>query len=116
MAKHVQDGVELLSDGRIRLVVDGESVVLRRPKIKELRRLQDLLMDVINAERESKGLAEQLAVQEGIATYWSEAIAMLGDGGELPDADDLPVWLVSAVLINDAQTHWREVPYLSGGK
>jgi hypothetical protein len=43
----------------------------------------------------------------------------LRDGDDLPapaDLDDYPVWMMNGELLANVQTHWREVPYLSGGK
>jgi len=42
-------------------------------------------------------------------------VSTLSDGALPDDLDDLPVWLLAGELLGTTITHWREVPYLSGG-
>jgi hypothetical protein len=112
MAKH-KEGVELLSDGRVRLVVDGTPHTLRRPKIGELRTFIEAI------ETLGKGPTEAdrsfMAGAEDVADWWRTVVSTLSDGALPDDLDDLPVWLLAGELLGTTITHWREVPYLSGG-
>lgn len=117
-AKRVaSDGVEFTDDGHIKVVVDGVTRLLRRPKIGELRSFMEGLGAITAAEKESgpvSGLGESA---EALVGWWSDVIDTLCSD-DLPlstDVDDLPVWLLNAELVNRATSHWREVPYLSGG-
>lgn len=117
MGSKKHDGVALLSDGRIRLDLDGGSVTLRRPKIKELRAQYERLAEVDAAQQGVTDKWKQLELAERVAAYWRQAVETLGSGDTLPaEDDDLPVWLLSADLIVRVEKHWREVPYLSGGE
>lgn len=109
------DGVDMISDGRIKLVIDGEIITLRRPKIKQLRRLYDLLTEIDEAQKGVTGVGAQLKAAEQAAMYWRTCVEMLGDKPLPEEDDDLPVWLLSVELIVKAENHWRAVPYLSGG-
>lgn len=110
------DGVDLLSDGRVKLVVAGETITLSRPTVGQLRDQYDLLAEIEDAERNAKDRRSQLAVTEQVANYWRKAVDAMGDGATLPASDDLPVWLLSVELIVKSEKHWRAVPYLSGGE
>jgi hypothetical protein len=108
-----KEGVELLSDGRVKLVVDGNAVVLRRPKIGEMRTLVEAIQSLPAAPEE--GARSFMAGAEDIADWWRNVVATLSDGTLPEDIDDLPVWLLAGELLGSVITHWREVPYLSGG-
>jgi hypothetical protein len=114
MPKTNRDGVELLDDGRVRLVIDGTVRTLRRPKIGELRTLFTSIEAVGSKDRKPADGAFDGA--DDVASWWRDVVDTLGDGDPLPsDTDDLPVWILSGNLISKVATHWREVPYLSGG-
>lgn len=110
------DGVDLLSDGRIKMVVAGEAITLARPTVGQLRQLYDLLAEIETAELEAEDRRSQFAVTQKVANYWHTAVDLMGDGATLPAADDLPVWFLSLDLIVNVEKHWRAVPYLSGAE
>jgi hypothetical protein len=117
-AKKASDGVELAGDGRVVLTMDGVARTLRRPKIGELRTLFGNLDEVSKLEKETGSVLSALGdTADALAGWWATVVDMLGvDCDPLPgDPDDLPVWLLSGDLIGKVTSHWREVPYLSGG-
>jgi hypothetical protein len=116
MAKATREGVELLDDGRVRLVMDGTVRTLRRPKIGELRTLFTSIQAVGSKDKPASGDVGAFDGADEVAAWWREVVDTLGDGDPLPsDTDDLPVWILSGNLISKVAAHWREVPYLSGG-
>jgi hypothetical protein len=115
-----REGVELLDDGRSRLVVDSVTFTLRRPKVGELRALYEGLGEVAAAEQAETQTGPAAMFGDSaqlLAGWWGTVMTMLADKpDEFPaDADDLPVWLLTPGLITKLTAHWREVPYLSGG-
>jgi hypothetical protein len=106
----------MMTDGRMKLIIDGEVIMLRRPKVKQLRKLYDMLTAIDAAQKETDGIKMQLQATEQVTAYWRAAVDMLGDKSLDTDDDELPVWLLSVDLIIKAEQHWRSVPYLSGGK
>lgn len=113
----VSDGVEFAADGQVKLVVDGVTHTLRRPKIGELRRFFAGIDDIAKLEKEAGKLSVLGDSAEALVEWWGDVVVVLCDD-DLPlpaDVDDLPVWLLSADLVTRTMNHWREVPYLSGG-
>jgi hypothetical protein len=113
VAKQSKEGVELLSDGRVKLIIDGDALILRRPKIGELRRFVESLETLTAATPEAK--RSFMAGAEDVADWWKTIVAELSDGSIATDVDDLPVWLLAGDLMAQVIAHWREVPFLSGG-
>ena len=54
MAKQ-KEGVDLLDDGQVRVVMDGKAHSLRRPKVGELRRFYEGVEAIAAAEKEQTG-------------------------------------------------------------
>ncbi len=118
MAKQ-KEGVDLLDDGQVRVVMDGKAHSLRRPKVGELRRFYEGVETIAAAEKEQTGdgRVSYLAGVDEVADWWRTVFTDLcADDDVLPDdVDDWPVWLLSGNLMGRVLAHWREVPYLSGG-
>jgi hypothetical protein len=108
-----KDGVELLSDGRVKLVIDGTSNVLRRPKIGELRTFVEAIESL--GKNPTEADRSFMAGAEDVADWWRNVVATLSDGTLSQDLDELPVWLLAGELLGTTISHWREVPYQSGG-
>lgn len=118
MAKQ-KEGVDLLDDGQVRIVMDGKAHNLRRPKVGELRTFYEGVEAIAAAEKEQgeEGRVSYLAGVDEVADWWRTVFdALCGDDDVLPDdVDSWPVWLLSGSLMGRVLAHWREVPYLSGG-
>jgi hypothetical protein len=111
------------SNGKLRLIVDGENYLLRRPKIGELRELEEAITEIGAAERAElvAAAAEERAARDftqEILAWWRRVVTLLEESGKtLPDVDDdLPAWMLNATLLGDARVVWREVPYGPGGQ
>lgn len=120
--KPKNDGCELLEDGKVRVTFGGTARTLQRPKIGQMKRYNARLMELAKVQNDAREAGESMdldEVVEGTLQWWSEVIDDLKAEDELPcpaDSDDFPMWLMNSDLIVKVQAHWREVPYLSGGK
>jgi|694.fasta_scaffold02904_30 hypothetical protein len=116
------DACELLDDGKVRVTFGGASRTLERPKIGQMKRYNADLMDLAkhqNDARESGADMNLDDVIQGTLEWWTQVIDELKGEDELPcpsDPDEFPMWLMNSDLIVKVQAHWREVPYISGGK
>lgn len=138
-----EEGYKLLDSGLILVWIDGKRYVLRRPKAGEYRYLRELLQEqqdeiategdrvqlLATAAAEAKGDAAvqkrtefrtanrglQRLLEAKRREWLSTAFARLADG-ELPAADELPVWFESDEPINAFLTHWKRVPSLRGAR
>lgn len=134
--------VVLLKSGRIRLELDGQRVVLRRPRLRELRRFRDALGDnaeeiarfgstlteaeAANAENPDLAAWEKQAAtrhalvkiedrQSELSLEWlNDVIDTLRVRGGIDVSLDGPWWLSSQQLANEMFDHWRTVPFGSG--
>lgn len=140
-----EDSFELLVDGRVSVVVDGEEWLLRRPKIGEFRKLRERIWEtqdqkVIITDRfrkEAKAKAEELAkADEMTRTIESQRFGhrLTADLEELneqwvreafdllaarpaPEAIDIwPTWLRESDFIGSLLEHWRAVPLARGAR
>ena len=114
--------------GQVVLRFGGVQWRLRRPTFGEFRRANEAI-ERVRAETlaATEGAAASaangndpvLGLYAGVAghrlAFWREIVPMLS-GAPLPESDDeLPYWLVSADLINDATEHWLVVPRVAPG-
>lgn len=119
-ARRKNDNCELLSDGQVKLTFGGATRTLNRPKIGQLKKFNSRLMEMAASQTAAKN-AGGIDVDEAVAStleWWVEVIDDLKDDDDLPapaDLDDFPTWMMNAELITKIQTHWREVPWASGG-
>lgn len=129
----VEDTLDLLDDGRIRIAWDGKPRTLRRPRLKEYKEYKQALVRVseeINSLVERVQITDDmpvkqqvqllteatssLNVEDVIAPVMAQIITDLSN--DEADADDLPVWLVTASdSLQAMMKHWRAVP-LDRGK
>lgn len=121
-AKKKSDVCDFMDDGRVKLAFGGTVRTLRRPTIGESKRFNQLLMEIASQQKSidtSNPTSEDLdAAFSSTLLWWSEVINELRDENDLPapeDPDDFPMWMLSPDLLVKIQTHWREVPWASGG-
>lgn len=122
-SNRANDEIEIKKDGQIRLRIDGESYLLRRPKIGELRRLEEATDALAVQERDEKIAAKAeerppRPMTDEILDWWRDVVETLEQKDQtLPvDNDDLPAWLASPQLLGDARLTWRTVPWGPGGQ
>lgn len=97
-------------DGRVRLTINGVKYVLKRPRMKEFRKLRETLMDITRragatpeeAELASRGkvdISEIVEREDELLSWWSEVFGMLEEKDQaLPPEDELPPWLIGPVV------------------
>jgi hypothetical protein len=115
------DGFKLNDDGTCEVWMDGQVLtVLRRPKIGEWKKLQELAdkMDDVVDSAVADGESRVIVLSERLpyVNWLRETINMLGDGRQLPEAeDDLPMWVMSPGVSSRLVGHWLTVPLVPGG-
>jgi len=122
-AKRKSDSVELLDDGRVKLVFDGVVRTLRRPTVGEIKLFNKTLVELANDQKgvmESKDFSpsDVDVAFSSTLSWWSDVVDTLKGEEDLPapgDLDDYPMWMMNPDLLVKVQTHWREVPWPSGG-
>lgn len=116
------DLCDFLDDGRVKIVFGGVSRTLRRPMIGELKDFNKELVEIASAAQSKGTGVESLDIDDMVSTtleWWKNVINSLRGEDELPapdDTDDYPTWMMNTDLLVKIQTHWREVPWGSGGK
>lgn len=115
------------ADGRIRMTLDGTAYVLKRPKIREFRKLRETLVEISkragatdeDAEAASRGKIDVATIverEDEMLTWWAEVFGMLEEKGQpLPDPDDLPLWLLGPTIVPDVMNAWLSRPAHPGG-
>jgi hypothetical protein len=115
------DNCEFLNDGQVKLTFGGAPRTLGRPKIGQLKMFNNKLMQIAAEQAASRESGADIDVDEAVSAtleWWSDVINELKDDDDLPvpsDLDDFPTWMMNGELIAKIQTHWREVPWASGG-
>ena len=122
------EGLTLDPHGYVVISFGGQEWRLRRPTFGEFRQANEAIermrAETIKANEAAPALAASgndpvLGVYAGIAghrlAFWQEIIPLLS-GHPLPSEDDLPYWIVSADLVNDATEHWLTVPRVAPGE
>ena len=127
---------ELNDEGTVTFHFDGvgperENVdrTLRRPKLKQYRRLVESLGKMRSAlpDIPDEATAEEAAVLmssakidvneqfDKLLEWLREVFDTLGDG-PLPDEDDLPTWVLNGAIPKDLIGHWISVPTGRGAR
>lgn len=73
-----RDGIELRESGAIRVWIDGNEFALRRPRVREYRRLRERLQDVMDEMTAAADVA--IAEQEKINTAVDKRVEEGGEG------------------------------------
>ena len=121
-AKPKTDLCDFLDDGRVKIIFGGVSRTLRRPTIGELKEFNRQLVEIASSIKGKEVTAENLDIDDMVSStleWWKAVIDSLRGEDELPapdDTDDYPTWMMNTDLMVKIQTHWREVPWGSGGK
>lgn len=122
-ANRAADEIEIKASGEIRLRIEGESYLLRRPKVGELRRLEEIVDRLAEDERAERvaAKAEERTARSfapEILAWWQDVVETLESKDRtLPDDhDELPAWLANPQLLGDLRVCWREVPWAPGGQ
>lgn len=120
-AKRKNDSCDFLPDGQVKLTFDNTPRVLRRPKVGELKVFNKTLVDIASEMQKNGNVVDNLDVDSVVAAqldWWRDVIDTLKGDEDLPapaDIDDYPTWMTNTDLMVKIQTHWREVPWASGG-
>lgn len=127
-------GVELTPAGPVARI-DGEPLLLREPKISELRQIDVLFWKTTDAEREAIGEfavapvglgpveANRFAMDQrqringfrskgGFGPVWALTIRLL-NGKEIAD-DDMPAWSTTGDVLFELITAWWNTPLARG--
>ena len=123
MPARAADEINIQKSGEIRLIIDGENYHLRRPKVGELRELEEAVDQLAEQERDERAKAKAEArtarsYTPEILAWWRSVIVLLAKKSDaLPDDDDdLPSWLANPTLLGDLRVAWRTVPWGPGGR
>jgi hypothetical protein len=120
-AKRKSDVCDFLDDGRVKLVFGGAERILNRPTIGQLKKFNQMLLDIAKDQKDASTDASSLDIDSVVSStlqWWSDVIDGLRDEDNLPcpsDLDDFPTWMMNTDLMVKIQNHWREVPWASGG-
>lgn len=112
------DGVQFLSSGKVKFVIDGAPYLLRNPRIGEFRRLHEMWV-----EGSQLPALEQLDHQLG----WVKLLFNgdpesdppqrgLSDHALPGNADEWPTWVGVANYQAKVMVHFRDVPLALGGQ
>jgi len=102
----VEDGFELLPDGRTRFQIEGRTYTLRRPRLGEYKHLRMMMVDGGKVPAD-----EQL----DFMTKWvSETFVALSDRALGDNSDDWPSWVGTGQFAGALLEHWRAVPLAPG--
>ena len=116
------DLCDFIDDGRVKIVFGGVARTLRRPTIGELKEFNRQLVEIAVIAKDKNLTSENLDIDNMVSStleWWKDVIDVLRGEDELPppdDVDDYPTWMMNTDLMVRIQTHWREVPWGSGGK
>lgn len=116
-AEPLDDVLEYLDNGGIRIVANDTEYRLRVPKLGELREFMTEL-DRVTARHGDQSL--QLTFDDHAADVigiWRLVVDMLDRKGQsLPASDDdCPVWMAAASSLPELKKHWLTVPLGRGG-
>lgn len=116
-----EDGISVTPAGVLRLVVDDVEYLLRRPKVGQMRYLEESIRAIGEAQRVE--LEAAAAEERDPRSFDGDLLGWLRDvvrtldrnGRELPESDDdLPSWMLNARLAADIRIHWQTVPWAAG--
>lgn len=106
------DAVNPKPNGTIEFVIAGDTYLLGRPTVGQLRSFEEALEAIAAAERDG---ADVDVIQHDLHDWWRNVFLALGADPLPIDDDDLPPWLSQSSLIVECRTHWRAVPWGPGG-
>lgn len=121
------DTVEFTDAGLLKVLIDDQTYTLRRPKIGELRALDEAWTAIGDAQTERQRMLAGLddtARKEvpphdfapDFIAWYRQAFDLLSDT-PLPESDDdLPGWFVGAEAGNEIRPKWKSVPWVAGAK
>jgi hypothetical protein len=113
--------LSLLPSGLIRMFIDGEDYLLRRPRGGEFKKLAERLAELreederrateINADPEKlrRVLYQGQHADDLVLDWVKDVFGMLCEKA-LPADADMPPWFENAVLPSRFLAHWREIP------
>lgn len=119
--------LNLLPNGLIRVVVEGEEHLLRRPKHGEFKKLSERLAELreederrateINADPEKLSrILYQGQHADDLVLAWVKEVFDLLSPKALPADADTPPWFENASLPRLFLDHWREIPLARSGR
>lgn len=117
----MSDKVQLLEDGQIRFKLNGDTFMVRPPRLGEYKKLREFaLAQVRQIKEEAEEQEAEGLVRDGIDVIVAFMMCVFNGNEELglrplsdkvlENEDDLPPWFGSATLQQKMFVHWREVP------
>lgn len=117
----IDDGLDVTPAGVLRMTASGQQYLLRRPKIGEMRRLEEELRTIGADQRAELDAArdegrDPVPVDDRVLAWVRDAVATLERSGKtLPDDDDeLPGWMLNPAFPSELRALWRSTPWTAG--
>lgn len=134
----MEDAIELKPNGKIHLVLNGETVVLRRPTIGETIDFQETLWEAMEKERAfqtpqvkegeepvketPKQRADRHRKMRNFYLEWIDRVFKTLGGYELPrqgkgfDLNQIPAWIYDGDFASEWPKHWESRPLAPGSQ
>lgn len=129
-ADELEDGIELISDGRMSIVIEGQTYKTRRIRLGELLKSMETIGDiekqnaqVVKSVLDENGViiddkmdefaAFQLRRQLDIAAWLKTLIETLTDK-KLAAVEELPAWMGSNANVGAIMNHLTSAPFRPG--